>query len=265
MFTSKELVTQHKIDEISNASINILNDVQTAFEILNKAKEKLGVILAENNSYLWQRNISCYDLSGELEESKKYIKCQIWRYLVNKSSIKDFMSIKERKKLEGQLYYDKDHNLPDLTVENILETFNGFMNNADKIRSEAIKEIFEWLRPGTWNEYKTNKKYKIGKKVIKNYIFSLSWSGSLMINYAYEKELKALENVFTLLDGKGIKKYPKDIVTGIKEACQDNKCFYEDEYFNLKWYKKGTLHIDFKRDDLLSKLNKIGGDSSLVN
>jgi hypothetical protein len=37
----------------------------------------------------------------------------------------------------------------------------------------------------------------------------------------------------------------------------------ETKYFKVKWFKKGTLHIEFKRLDLLSELNRIGGGNRL--
>jgi hypothetical protein len=38
----------------------------------------------------------------------------------------------------------------------------------------------------------------------------------------------------------------------------DTAC--EPECVSVSWYKNGTLHIVFKRDDLRAELNRIGAD-----
>ena len=32
----------------------------------------------------------------------------------------------------------------------------------------------------------------------------------------------------------------------------------ETDYFRVRWFLKGTVHIWFKREDLLAELNRIG-------
>jgi hypothetical protein len=262
----KDIVQYSVIESIVNGYEEVQADVTRAFDLLEKAKARLGEVLLKDSPYLWEGQISCYGLPDSAKESKAYIKRNVWQYLVNKSGIKDYMSIKEREKFEAQIYDSKkETELPELTINNVLATFNGFTKNAGRMRTNAAKEVFNWLRPSKFNTYKTNKKYKIGKKAIIDRVFGLSWPGCPQLNYSYEQEVKALENIFTLLDGKGIRHYPDDILTKIKTACDNKQTHFENEYFALKWFKKGTLHITFKRQDLLDQLNLIGNDASLGN
>ena len=94
---------------------------------------------------------------------------------------------------------------------------------------------------------------------------SSEWGGGLRVNYSREANVKALENVFSLLDGQGVNHYPDDIITRINAACKEKHKTLEDHYFKLKWYKNGNLHVEFKRLDLLDRLNRIGSDGSLGN
>lgn len=266
MYTQKEIVSYSRIEAIISGYDEAQEDIEKAFNLLIKAKARLGEILIDKNPYIWERSLSCTDLTYAAENSKNYIKQQVWQYLVIKSGIKDFMSIKERTHFEDQLYNNKPkEGLPELTIENVLQTFQGFSQNSGRMRQEATKEVFEWLRPGWNTSYKTNQKYMIGRKVIKDYCFDSSYGFQSRLNYSQEPKLKALENVFTLLDGKGISHYPQDLVTRVKTACDNKQLRLEDNYFKLAWYKKGTLHIEFKRLDLLSQLNVIGNDGSLGN
>jgi hypothetical protein len=60
------------------------------------------------------------------------------------------------------------------------------------------------------------------------------------------RHLRALDNVFHRLDGKGTPKYPDDFVTTLSEAVRNKAPFVETPYFCCKWYKNGNLHIEFR-------------------
>ena len=88
--------------------------------------------------------------------------------------------------------------------------------------------------------------------------------GGCHINYHWgEQRLRCIDNVFHLLDGKGPIKWPGDLVTMIKEAMRDKEWVCETEYFSCKWFKKGSLHIKFKRMDLVKELNKRAGGNRI--
>jgi hypothetical protein len=67
------------------------------------------------------------------------------------------------------------------------------------------------------------------------------------------------------LDGRGVAKYPEDAVTKINEAIGDKQWECETEYFAIRRYKKGSMHIRFKRLDLVRRLNKLAGGNRLKN
>lgn len=75
-----------------------------------------------------------------------------------------------------------------------------------------------------------------------------------------------LDRIVRVLDCK-----PPDFDVTIKNALRDKfksnletrkngGDYCETEYFSLRYFKKGTLHITFKRIDLLQKINIIGTD-----
>ena len=107
--------------------------------------------------------------------------------------------------------------------------------------------------------YKTNQRYHIGKKVI--LICAVSSYG---IQSGTSQHLRALDNVFHRLDGKGTPKYPDDLVTGLSETIRKKAAVAETPYFRCKWYRNGNLHVEFKRLDLLKELNRIGGNHEQV-
>jgi hypothetical protein len=260
-----ELIKHHKLGAVVSGYNEIIKNMDAACDLLEKSRKILSELTSDKYTSLLHRQFSDYDIDGSFTKSKAQIKQQVWRYLFDLSNLRDFMSIKEREKLSKQLYSDDISQLPEPDLKTIFDTFNTLAGNTDKMVIDAAKEVFEWLRSGTWDNYKTNKKFQIGPKVIKEWCMDNSYPRFLRINYRREANIKALENVFSMLDGKGVNHYPEDIITRINAAGKENQSTIEDDYFKLKWYKNGNLHVEFKRADLLERLNQIGSDGSLGN
>jgi len=71
--------------------------------------------------------------------------------------------------------------------------------------------------------------------------------------------LTDLERMLFLLDGKPIPDNRSDISTRLMEHIRDNptKEVYEDEFFSIRYFQKGTAHITLKRYDLIERMNDI--------
>ena len=226
-------------------------DFCQAIDILETAKKELSLVLGD-----WRSSIIDHSISRDKCLDK--IKRNAWSYLIERSGVFEFCSIKQRDEINSQMNDEK--NLPDFTLDNIQSWFESYALNVDKLFEDSIKEVFDWLRPWKRDGYKTNNREIIGRKVIKNGIFDNAWNGKMSLDYRQDKYIQALDNVFHLMDGKGVAKYPGNLATAIKEACMANNRSCETEYFTVKWYKKGTMHLEFKRMDLLDKVNaKAGG------
>lgn len=226
-------------------------DFSKAIDILEKTQKELCGVLGE-----WRSNILDHSINKDKCLSK--IKENAWSFLLERSGVFEFCSIKQRDEISNQMRDEK--NLPDFTLDNIQAWFESYSLNIDKLFEDSIKEIFDWLRPWKHDGYRTNNREIIGRKVIKTSMFENVWNDKMSLVYYNDKYIQALDNVFHLMDGKGISKYPGNLVTAIKEACSRNVNFCETEYFSVKWYKKGTMHLEFKKMDLLDKVNaKAGG------
>jgi hypothetical protein len=157
--------------------------------------------------------------------------------------------------------------IPPLTVENIVGTLQGLAGRLDGLLMESIKEVFDWLRPQSYwgvGALKTNDKWKIGRRVIVNSCRH-NYSGGFQIDYYCDGRFNSLGNVFSLLDGKGVQKYPEDFRTRFNEGMKAKRAgeLWEDQYFRCRCYGNGHVHIEFKRLDLVRKLNKIAAGEEL--
>lgn len=82
--------------------------------------------------------------------------------------------------------------------------------------------------------------------------FSLNWGWR-------RDQLADLERMLYLLDGKPIPDNRGDISTRLMEHIRDNptKAVYEDAFFSIRYFQKGTAHLTFKRPELIEEMNGI--------
>ncbi|ENG7017647.1 DUF4942 domain-containing protein, partial [Yersinia enterocolitica] len=117
----------------------------------------------------------------------------------------------------------------------------------------GIINVFKGL---SW-DYKTNSPCSFGKKIIINNLVTHNrWGYSL--NWGWRRDqLADLERMLFLLDGKPIPDNRGDITTRLMEHVRDNPSqqSYEDDYFSIRYFQKGTAHLTFKRPKLIEKMN----------
>lgn len=197
---------------------------------------------------------------------------EAWKVLIEKLELRKIMSTKRVEEMNDALHkpinprYAKrsDFKFPEITAETILSVLGGFAASADEYFQENLKEVFDWLRsrPG-WCKLKTNNSDLVGRKVIKTYAVDRDYgSGGWRPNYNHSAQFQALDNVFHLLDGKGL---PKTHRGPLHEAMllSGSEGKGETEYFKFKCYGNRNFHLEFKRLDLLAEFNRRGGEMNI--
>lgn len=176
----------------------------------------------------------------------------IWRDLMLKSGMISLMDAQSR----DEWYKNLDEGeLPEISEENILATFEQLHHNKGEVFERGVINVFKGL---SW-DYKTNNPRSFGKKIIINNLVTYNrWGFSL--NWGWRRDqLTDLERMLFLLDGKPIPDNHGDICTRLMAHIRDNpaKDVYEDEFFSIRYFQKGTAHLMFKRLDLVEKMNDI--------
>lgn len=129
---------------------------------------------------------------------------------------------------------------------------------------DELSHEYSWL-PETgrnihyYSGWSSNKAHLINKKVVlpMNGIFSAIWK-RYEYRYTVVEKLRDLEKIFDYLNGTpGAEHYLAQILEKAENEQQTKKisCYY----FDLNFYKKGTVHITFKDEELLKKFNIFGG------
>ncbi|HAT3904168.1 TPA: DUF4942 domain-containing protein [Citrobacter koseri] len=180
------------------------------------------------------------------------IDSSIWRDLMLKSGMMVLMDAEARDQWHKNL---EEGDLPAISEANILSTFEQLHLNKMEVFERGIINVFKGL---SW-DYKTNSPCSFGKKIIINNLVTYNrWGFSL--NWGWRRDqLADLERMLFLLDGKPIPDNRGDISTRLMEHIRDNpaKDVYEDEFFSIRYYQKGTVHLTFKRLNLIKSMNDI--------
>ncbi|CNK94083.1 DUF4942 domain-containing protein [Yersinia frederiksenii] len=177
----------------------------------------------------------------------------IWRDLMVKSGMLSLMDGQARDQWYRNLEGD---NIPAVTQDNIYSTFEQLHQQKDEVFERGVINLFKGL---SWH-YKTNSPCRFGKKVIMSNLVSCNqWGFTLNHNYRRD-QLADLERMLHLLDGKAIPDNRGDVTSRLYEHIRANSHIakvYEDDYFAIKYFMKGSAHLTFRKPALIDKLNTI--------
>jgi predicted RNA methylase len=186
-----------------------------------------------------------------------------WRRSIKLDQIKSRLTDKKRD--EFNVFLQQNENL-DFTEDNIKTFILNLINNYEDILTEAVLEIFDKMtirhayskdlhnkNVHYFNGWKTNKAFKVNKKVILPFYNGFQDWGGWRLDYKVRYALDDIDTVMNYFDGKS--EYVK-ISTAIEEAFKAGESKkIKSTYFTTTVFKKGTAHLIFNSEDILRRFN----------
>lgn len=188
-----------------------------------------------------------------LKTERKALDVEVWGHIVSMSRLETVMDKTAKDQLRQALQSDP----PEVTIDNIRATLEGWILSADEVFRRGIAVAFSKLD----RRFKSHDGWKLGSRVILTYMFDANGYSNYHRNH--EDTLLDIERVFLVLDGREQMQYGHlaDLMrqsrSGRSGARQSE---FENDYFLLRGYKNGNCHVWFKRDDLLDKVNQLLGE-----
>ncbi len=185
----------------------------------------------------------------------------IWGALIDRSQVRRAMSIAAWDALQSKIRNDVP---PPINADTLQGLIDQFKRDTPAMLEAAVHEVFNLLRP-PGSRFKTNTEFELGERVILSRYIEPQWTGGRWrVAYGCEQNLIALENVFAMVAGE----LPRDKgspYSDLSLAIQkpQGACIGETALCSFKGHKNGTLHLRFKRMDLVQKLNVIAGGNRL--
>ncbi|CNH31022.1 z1226 protein [Yersinia pseudotuberculosis] len=176
----------------------------------------------------------------------------IWRDLMKKSGMISLMDAQARKQWDNNLEGD---DIPEISEANILSTFEQLHHNKADVFERGIINVFKGL---SW-DYKTNSPYQFGKKIIVNNLVNHNRWGFKLNSGWRRDQLADLERMLFLLDGKPIPENCHDVTVRLSEHINQQSIpeIFDDAYFSIRYFQKGSAHITFNRPELIERMNDI--------
>lgn len=259
-----QLAHRLTIPEIVDTWRRAESDVRAAFAMVARAEKSLDAAFTLDATFglrvRERRNcqIDFNDAEGPLLELRR----SIWSNLVDRLELRRMMSIKAWTELEKQL---EGKDIPEITEETVRAMVMQYNAALPSMLEDAIAEVFDWLRPPN-SDYKTNSELEIGKRVCLSGVletYMLDLCGKLKVGHWSQPRLTALENVFSALAGEGSisKTHFGELTDAIPQA--GYPCSGETRFFKFRGFKNRSLHLEFKRLDLLKRFNSVAGGKRL--
>ncbi len=220
------------------------------------------------SSPLIELNVCSSEMSGCMQNRFIHaLREKYWSAAFQTSEISHLLTDKARETYLGKIKMFRDY---DFTVSNIKALQIELNQHLNENIHESIVSLYDSFtykhsmdnskNVHMFSGWKTNDGFKINPKKVIMPLYLYSTYGS----YGYWDMWKArdfcveLEKVMTYLDGGQTEGESADsIVNNVnkKEYYGERICF---KYFDCEFKKKGTVHIFWKRDDLIKKLTIIG-------
>lgn len=227
----------------------------------NKAREGLqrfGVGLAEVGMYV----DSHLTLKTSDAEALRYeIDRVAWKRLWEATNVDQLMDSDTRHKLQSMLhdrnhYGHKSDKLPPLTVENVRSTFAQVHANRQEYFEAAVEAVFRKL---SW-DYKTNRPYQFGTKMILCFGIDYSYSDNGTFSLRHASPLLDLERVLCII----AQAPPPTYNTGV-QALRDvpygqwtNVLAGNGVHLlTVKGFKNRNLHVRMAKQGHVDELNRI--------
>ncbi|MCS5755167.1 DUF4942 domain-containing protein [Klebsiella pneumoniae subsp. pneumoniae] len=265
MQTEPDVLTEHNELILSTSIERVVTGRDSALKQIEQLIEQLDAIsrltseIGGGTAQDWAMKLGHRYDSWLTEKADKAmpavtrnIDSSIWRDLMLKSGMMALMDAQARDQWHKNL---EEGDLPAISEANILSTFEQLHQNKMEVFERGIINVFKGLS----RDYKTNSPCRFSKKIIINNLVAHNrWGFSL--NWGWRRDqLADLERMMFLLSGKSIPDNRSDITTRLMAHIRDNpdKDVYEDEFFRVRYFQKGTAHLTFKRLDLVERMNDI--------
>lgn len=204
------------------------------------------------------------------------LKKQLWNLVLDKLKVDRYMTSSVR---ENFSKFSNAQGYMDFTKENVLNVVELLLNNKTEILERAILDVFD-LFTKYYKEnrshiegWKTNDAWRVNKKIILPYWLNYGgycnghtlqyYGDKFTVNYDTKVKFSDIDKVMCYITGKRYEDcytiydaldFEFNILGNVKTG-ERFKNTTESQFFKLKFYKKGTLHLEFKDSRLWQEFN----------
>ena len=253
------------------ALVNRYVGTMKAFDKMKDELDNLNLLISGIGMSNVTLEISQEKMVTTKEQFSKIIQKRSWHHIFDKMNMEKYVTSGVMKDINK--FVETQENVP-FTMKNIYKMLEIIVGTREHTFNRALEEAVDNFTKHTHENrfgvegWKTNSGYMLNKKFICEGIVETSWGGgSLQVRYSSYNGNKIDDLVKVLCNITG-KNY-NDIGTLYRFNFNRNtheKNFeimpnewYEFGFFDVKFFKKGTMHLKFKNIDDWYRLNQAYG------
>ncbi len=268
-FTGYGTERLRKVEEISSnqvAPADLFTSLITRYDALKRIGHQIASLVSEANFYsdgllgnaaqvYLYKALSNNSPDQFHEEFVSMVRESAWRNLFSQTKLSGIVTSKVRDQLQDAL--DKQQSLA-FTIDNIEAMISTLLFSTEKIQQDCIQQAFDIMtKYHSENRvyiegWKTNDAWQVKQKVILPGFCSAGMFGDCpQIPFGSRGALDDIEKALCFVSGKRFNEISP--ISEMKSLRFGE--WLDSEFFEIKLFKKGTLHIQFKDKDLLRRFN----------
>lgn len=245
---------------------NVFEDYEKRY---NLACEKYAEMIKKGNEFLhYASSIATFKTDQEItvvsggmavfNNFRNEFRKACWMDLFAKTHIAQYLPSTVKKKFE--VLMDKQGCM-NFTAKNMRNLFMDLFNNREGIMQSCIEHSFDLMTK--YHEenrihtegWKSNDRWEVSRKIVLPFMrtyYPLSGENYVDFDYRGHEKLRDIYIGLCWMTGKKITEIDFPGYTNKSQALGE---WHDSEFFEFKMFKKGTLHLKFKDENLWKKFN----------
>lgn len=193
-------------------------------------------------------------------EFKKDLQKSGWKFVFDKMNMQKYTT--EGLKAEINNFVEKQQSIP-FTMKNIYRMIEMVVATHGQRMDRALLEVFDKLTQhydeNRFNVegWKTNSHYLINQKFIIPYMTEMRHRGGMIIKHNSNAEkIDDLQKALCYITGTRIEETETLWAFFHRDTVYDWNTWYDWGFFEMKGFKKGTMHFKFKSEHVWAKFNQ---------
>lgn len=250
-----QLIVSDGISDEFRSINTAYNQIRDAYESMS---ESLEVLRDSGVSNTFELKFNGEVISDSVSFGRS-IKRSCWRFILTKLKVTEVMSYARWSEFQ-EIFYENDRSnkidkLPDITPANILDVVAAYSSSVVEFFKESVREEWLYWTPKRDTYVANQDRWKVSQKIIVTHVRDRCSDEKFVANSVFDRHCRNLGLIFQILDGVSIKDAKKDLTNLFNWKPFGT---YKNDYFEVRTFKNGNVHLKVKRKDLLDKFNQLG-------
>ena len=248
------MMTYNVIREIVNRYVGCVKEYDNVLESAVKISQMSGPIAIDKLTF----TCSAGSQPVRRQTFKKELQKNAWRYIFGEMNMSKYVTTSVMSDINK--FVEQQTQIP-FTMKNIYKMFELIVGThaerMDRVLVDAFDTICSYSADNSTagEKWKTNSNYKVNQNFIRPYMTKVGWNGEFELTYHYSDRMEDIVKALCHLTGTDYNATTPlyQFINNIKPEWGK---WYSWGFFEIRGYKKGTMHFKFSDIKLWERFNR---------